>query len=62
MNTVLKVMESLVKMNGWTVTRFDLQAYDYGKGIEGYAGWLWIEESEKRIVIRNDGSFDYSEV
>ena len=42
MKTILKVLESLVKLNGWTVLRFDLQAYNYGKGIAEYAGFLDI--------------------
>lgn len=62
MSTVIRVMESLVKMNGWTVRRFDIQSFDYGNGIEGYAGYLDVEELKKRIIIRGDGSFEYSEV
>lgn len=58
MKTVMRVMESLVKMNGWTVTRFDLQHFNYN-GIEGYAGYLDTQETE-RIVIHDDGSFEYS--
>lgn len=61
MTTIIRVMESLVKMNGWTVTRFDVQAFNYGKGIEGYAGYLDTVENEKRIIIRHDGSFEYSD-
>lgn len=59
MTTIIRIMESLVKMNNWTVTRFDLQAYDYGYGIDGYAGYLDVVEVEKRIIIRKDGSFDF---
>lgn len=59
MITVLRVMESLVKINGWTVTRFDLQAFNYGNGIEGYAGYLDTVENDKRIVIHHDGSFEF---
>lgn len=62
MVTVIRVMESLVKMNGWTVRRFDIQSFDYGHGIEGYAGYLDVEELKKRIIIRGDGSFEYSEM
>lgn len=46
-------------MNNWTVTRFDLHAYDYGYGIDGYAGYLDVVEVEKRIIIRKDGSFEF---
>lgn len=58
LNTVIRVMESLVKLNGWTVVRFDIQAFDHGHGITGYAGYLDIEEDKRRIVIRGDGSFE----
>ena len=61
MKTVLKVMESLVKLNGWTVTRFDMQSYNYGHGIAGYAGYLDIEEESRRLIIHDDGSFEWSE-
>lgn len=63
MIVVMQVMKSLVSMFGWTVLRFDVQSYNYGHGIEGYAGYLDVEELEgKRIIIRSDGSFEYSEV
>ena len=58
MNTVIKVMESLTKMNGWTVARFDIQHYNYNS-IEGYVGYLDVNESDKCIIIRHDGSFEY---
>lgn len=61
MLTVIKVMESLVHMNKWTVRRFDLQAFDYGSGICGYAGYLDVEECDERIVIRHDGSFVFEQ-
>ena len=61
METVLKVMESLVKINDWTVIRFDLHSYNYGHGIEGYAGYLDVEEETKRLIIHSDGSFEWSE-
>ena len=60
MQTVVKVMLSLVSLNSWTIKRFDVQAYDYGHGIEGYAGYLDVVELNKRIVIHHDGSFEYS--
>lgn len=59
MKTIIRVMESLVKMNGWTVTRFDIQAYDHGFGVTGYAGYLDTKENDKRIIIRGDGSFEF---
>ena len=58
LSTVMRVMESLVKMNGWTVTRFDIQYYNHG-GFDGYSGWLDIAENSKRIVIRGEGSFEF---
>lgn len=61
MSTVIRVMESLVKFNGWNVERFDIQAFNYGHGIEGYAGYLKVEGHDT-IVIRGDGSFEYSAV
>ena len=61
MKTILKVMESLVKINGWTVRRFDLQAYYHGNEIVGYAGFLDIEESSRGLIIHDDGSFVWSE-
>ncbi len=60
LNTVMRVMESLVKMNGWTVKRFDIQSFNHG-GIEGYAGYLDIAESNQRLIIRGDGSFCFTE-
>ena len=59
LNTVMRVMESLVRMNGWTVKRFDIQAFDNGYGFTGYAGYLDIAENSQRIVIRGDGSFSF---
>lgn len=59
MKTIIEIMKSLVEMNNWTVTRFDLQSYNYGNGIEGYAGYLDVVEIEKRIIIRHNGSFEY---
>ena len=60
--TVLRVMESLVKFNGWTVKRFDVQAFYLKGNIEDYAGYLDVKELDKRIIIRGDGSFEYSEI
>lgn len=59
--TVVKVFESLVKMNKWEVVRFDIQAYNYGKGIEGYAGWATIQGIKEPLVVRGDGSFEFIE-
>ena len=58
LNTVMRVMESLVKLNGWTVVRFDIQAFDYGYDATGYAGYLDIKENDQRFLIRGDGSFE----
>ena len=58
MATVIKVMESLVKFNNWKVERFDIQAFNYGHGIEGYAGYLKVEGHDM-IIVRGDGSFEY---
>lgn len=60
MHTVIKVMESLVEMNGWKVERFDIQHYKYSGGIEGYVGYLDVE-GKKTILIRGDGSFEYKD-
>ena len=57
--TVTRVMESLVKLNNWTVKRFDVHYYNYGNGIEGYSGYLDIKENPKQLVIRGDGSFEF---
>ena len=59
LNTVIKVFESLVKMNNWEVERFDIQAYDYGKGICGYVGYATIKGFNRVLVVRGDGSFDW---
>lgn len=59
MSTVIRVMESLVKLNDWKVERFDIQAYDYGGGCEGYVGYLRIEGIDKTLIIRKDGSFEW---
>ena len=61
MKTILNVMESLVKINGWTVRRFDLQAYYHEEELVGYAGFLDIEDASRRLVIHDDGSFAWSE-
>lgn len=62
MIVVMEVMKSLVSMFGWTVLGFDVQSYNYGNGIAGCAGYLDMEELEgKRVVIRSNGSFEYSE-
>ena len=54
--TVMKVFESLVKLNNYNVTRFDIQHYNYGNEIEGYCGYLYTED--KTILIRGEGSFE----
>lgn len=61
LNTVIKVFESLVKMNNWEVERFDIQAYNHGNGICGYAGLATIKGFNKVLVVRGDGSFDWKE-
>lgn len=61
MKTIIKVMESLVALNNWKVKRFDIQSFNHGYGIEGYAGYLTVEGIEKTLIIRHDGSFEYSE-
>lgn len=59
MKTVMRVFESLVKLNGWEVERFDLQR-NSAKGIDDwYAGWLWIKGEDRKLVIREDGSFEW---
>ena len=61
MLTIMRIFESLVKANGWEVTRFDLQL-NSAKGIKDwYAGWLWIKGEERKMVIREDGSFEWIE-
>lgn len=63
MIVVMEVMKSLVSMFGWTVMRFNVQTYNYGHGIAGYAGYLDVEELEgKRVIIRSNGSFEYTEM
>lgn len=57
MSTIIKIFESLVKLNNWNVERFDLQGYNYGGGIEGYVGVLDTAETG-RILIHDDGSFE----
>lgn len=59
MSTIIKIMESLVKMNGWEVERFDIQAYHFGNGIDGYVGYLTIKGEPKTLLIRKGGSFEW---
>lgn len=61
MCTVIEIMKSLVKMNNWKVQRFDLQYYNYGKGVEGYTGYLDVETIEPTIIIKMNGSFEFAE-
>lgn len=56
LNTVMNVFKSLVKLNNYNVKRFDIQAFDYGHGIEGYCGYLYTDDIT--IIIRGDGSFE----
>ena len=58
LNTVMKVFESLVKLNSWSVERFDIQAYTHS-GISGYAGYAYIKGYSKHLVIHGDGSFEW---
>jgi len=58
LNTVMKVFESLVKLNGWNVERFDIQAHNLS-GFSGYAGFAYIKGYSKQLVIRGDGSFGW---
>lgn len=59
METIINVMESLVKMNGWTVVRFDIQRYEMGYDISGYNGFLDVKEEARTIRIRHNGTFEY---
>lgn len=61
MTTIIRVMESIVKMNGWKVERFDIQAYHMGYGFDGYVGYLTVEGNDKALRIRQDGSFEWCE-
>ena len=61
LQTIMRIMESLVKMNKWTVERFDIQGFNYGSGISGYAGYLHITGKNEHLVIRCDGSFEWLE-
>lgn len=58
LNTVMKVFESLVKLNSWNVERFDIQAYNHS-GFSGYAGYAYIKGYSKNLVIHGDGSFEW---
>ena len=59
MKTCIKVMESLVALNKWTVVRFDLHRYEHcGGKIEGYCGYLEVKEMPKMLRIHGDGSFE----
>lgn len=61
MTTIIRVMESIVKMNGWKVERFDIQAYHMAYGINEYVGYLTIEGKGQALRIREDGSFEWCE-
>ena len=57
MDTIIKVMQSLIKLNGWTLERFDLRLNTLGDK-EYYAAYLTVKELSSDIVIREGGSFD----
>mgnify|MGYP007101929698 CR=1 FL=1 len=60
MITIIKVFESLVKLNEWEVERFDIQAYHYANNkINGYAGYVTIKGIENNLIIHDDGSFEW---
>lgn len=59
MTTIIRIMESLVKINGWKVERFDIQAYHAGYGFDGYCGYLTVDGIDNQLRIRQDGSFEW---
>ena len=59
MNTILKVFESLVKLNAWQIRRFDLQSFDYGHGIEGFAAYVHIDGEKRTLIIHDNGEFEW---
>lgn len=61
MKTIIKVMESLVALNKWTVVRFDLQRFEYCGKIEGYCAYLEVKETSNVLRFHTDGSFEVVE-
>lgn len=58
MNTIITVMKSLVALNGWEVERFDLHSMEL-RCQSYYSAYLYIKGIDKRILIRQDGSFEW---
>lgn len=59
MSTIMRIAESLVIMNDWTVSRLDIQGRRYcddSEKIESYVGYLDIK-GIGTVMINNDGTF-----
>lgn len=59
MITVMNIVKGIVKTMDLTVTRCDIQAYNYGNGIEGYTAFVDVEKDGiklDRLAIHDDGS------
>ena len=58
MSTIMRIAESLVNMNNWTVSRLDIQGRygDDSEGIESYVGYLDIK-GIGGVMINDDGTF-----
>lgn len=61
MKTIIKVMESLVALNKWTVVRFDLQRFEHCGKIEGYCAYLEVKEMHNVLRIHDNGGFEVVE-
>lgn len=60
MTTIYRIAESLIKLNNWECQRLDIQHYEMA-GVEGFVGYATIKGFKHNLIIRHDGSFEWSE-
>lgn len=64
METIMNIAKSLVNINKeWKVLRLDIQHYNHGYGISGYAGYLdyEFEGTKNSIRIHDNGDFEIND-
>lgn len=63
MDIIINTFKSLVKLNHWDIERFDIQSYSHLNGtITGYVGYVSIKGFKNDLIIRKDGSFEFSDI